>query len=248
MLKPLLSAKDSGRKRVGVLLMGTVRGDLHDIGKNLVCMMAEGAGFEVHDIGVDQSVEKFMAAADKCNPTIIGMSALLTTTMTYMKTVIDGFEAAGRGHIKMADRRRADQPDVRRRNRRRRLRPERLGRGRSVPAPRRRRRRRRSPPPRRQSRADDSRVEGNESTYKILYWQEIPSQIKAEDDAGNDVSVELDRQVRRAHRRARRRSAASPDADDYSAQWKWSDEEERDGSAQDVAEAVKAELEAAANW
>ena len=82
--------------------MGTVRGDLHDIGKNLVCMMAEGAGFEVHDIGVDQSVEKFMAAADKCKPDIIGMSALLTTTMTYMKTVIDGFEAAGQGHIKMA--------------------------------------------------------------------------------------------------------------------------------------------------
>src|SRR6187549_1391382 len=101
-LKPLLSAKDSTVARTGVLLMGTVRGDLHDIGKNLVCMMAEGAGFEVHDIGVDQSVEKFMAAADKTNPTIIGMSALLTTTMTYMKTVIDGFHAAGRGHIKFA--------------------------------------------------------------------------------------------------------------------------------------------------
>ena len=102
-LKPLLSAKDgTGVKRVGVLLMGTVRGDLHDIGKNLVCMMAEGAGFEVIDIGVDQSVDKFMAAAAKCNPTIVGMSALLTTTMTYMKTVIDGFDAAGLGHIKMA--------------------------------------------------------------------------------------------------------------------------------------------------
>ncbi len=101
-LKPLLSARDGGSKPVGVLLMGTVRGDLHDIGKNLVCMMAEGAGFEVHDIGVDQSVEKFMAAADKCHPTIVGMSALLTTTMTYMKTVIDGFEKAGRGEIKMA--------------------------------------------------------------------------------------------------------------------------------------------------
>ena len=63
-LKPLLSAKDSTTKRVGTLLMGTVRGDLHDIGKNLVCMMAEGAGFEVVDIGVDQSVDKFMAAAD----------------------------------------------------------------------------------------------------------------------------------------------------------------------------------------
>ena len=101
-LKPLLSAKDSGSKPVGVLVMGTVRGDLHDIGKNLVCMMAEGAGFEVHDIGVDQSVEKFMAATDKYNPTIIGMSALLTTTMTYMKTVIDGFEEKGLGQIKMA--------------------------------------------------------------------------------------------------------------------------------------------------
>jgi 5-methyltetrahydrofolate--homocysteine methyltransferase len=101
-LKPLLTAKDSTASRIGTLLMGTVRGDLHDIGKNLVCMMAEGAGFEVHDIGVDQSVEKFMAAADRCKPDIIGMSALLTTTMTYMKTVIDGFQAAGRGDIKMA--------------------------------------------------------------------------------------------------------------------------------------------------
>src|SRR5271157_5550255 len=101
-LKPLLSAKDSTTKPKGVLLMGTVRGDLHDIGKNLVGMMAEGAGFEVHDIGVDQSFEKFMAAADKCKPNIIGMSALLTTTMMYMKTVIDGFRAAGRGDIKMA--------------------------------------------------------------------------------------------------------------------------------------------------
>ena len=101
-LKPLLTAKDSTTKRSGTLLMGTVRGDLHDIGKNLVCMMAEGAGFEVHDIGVDQSVEKFMAAADRVRPDIIGMSALLTTTMTYMKTVIDGFQAAGRGEIKMA--------------------------------------------------------------------------------------------------------------------------------------------------
>jgi len=101
-LKPLLSARQNSSDRVGTLLMGTVRGDLHDIGKNLVCMMAEGAGFEVHDIGVDQSVDKFMAAADKCNPDIIGMSALLTTTMTYMKTVIDGFQTAGRTHIKMA--------------------------------------------------------------------------------------------------------------------------------------------------
>lgn len=100
-LKPLLTA---GGKSVsaGVLLMGTVRGDLHDIGKNLVCMMAEGAGFQVHDIGVDQSLDKFLAAAEQCKPDIIGMSALLTTTMTYMKTVIDGFDAKGLNHIKMA--------------------------------------------------------------------------------------------------------------------------------------------------
>src|SRR6202167_4945239 len=71
-LKPLLSAKGSNRKPAGILLMDPVRGDLQDIGKNLVCMMAEGPGFEVHDIGVDQSVEKFLAAADKCNPNIIG--------------------------------------------------------------------------------------------------------------------------------------------------------------------------------
>ena len=102
-LKPLLSAKENVSSRVGVLLMGTVRGDLHDIGKNLVCMMAEGAGFEVYDIGVDQSLDKFMAAAAKYTPDIIGMSALLTTTMTYMKTVIDGFEAAGLGRTSWAD-------------------------------------------------------------------------------------------------------------------------------------------------
>ena len=101
-LKPLLTSKESTMKPKGVLLMGTVRGDLHDIGKNLVGMMAEGAGFELHDIGVDQSVDKFMAAAEKCKADIIGMSALLTTTMTYMKTVIDGFHAAGLTHIKMA--------------------------------------------------------------------------------------------------------------------------------------------------
>ncbi len=101
-LKPLLTAKDTDVKPAGILLMGTVRGDLHDIGKNLVCMMAEGAGFQVHDIGVDQSIDKFLAAAEKVKPDIIGMSALLTTTMAYMKVVIDGFKEKGLGHIKMA--------------------------------------------------------------------------------------------------------------------------------------------------
>jgi 5-methyltetrahydrofolate--homocysteine methyltransferase len=101
-LKPLLTSHGPDSTSAGTLVMGTVRGDLHDIGKNLVCMMAEGAGFEVHDIGVDQSIEKFLAATELHKPDIIGMSALLTTTMTYMKVVIDGFEEKGFGHIKMA--------------------------------------------------------------------------------------------------------------------------------------------------
>jgi 5-methyltetrahydrofolate--homocysteine methyltransferase len=101
-LKPLLTAKGSGATSAGVLVMGTVRGDLHDIGKNLVCMMAEGAGFEVHDIGVDQSIDKFLAATEQFKPDIIGMSALLTTTMTYMKVVIDGYKQRGLGHIRVA--------------------------------------------------------------------------------------------------------------------------------------------------
>ncbi len=101
-LKPLLTSHGPDSTSAGTLLMGTVRGDLHDIGKNLVCMMAEGAGFKVHDIGVDQSIEKFLAATELHKPDIIGMSALLTTTMTYMKVVIDGYKERGLGHIKMA--------------------------------------------------------------------------------------------------------------------------------------------------
>jgi 5-methyltetrahydrofolate--homocysteine methyltransferase len=100
-LKPLLGPGGDANS-TGRLLVGTVRGDLHDIGKNLVCMMAEGAGFQVKDIGVDQSVEKFLAAADEFKPDIVGMSALLTTTMSYMKVVVDGFEQRGNTGIKMA--------------------------------------------------------------------------------------------------------------------------------------------------
>jgi 5-methyltetrahydrofolate--homocysteine methyltransferase len=102
MLRPLLAVHGDGGKPAGILVMGTVRGDLHDIGKNLVCMMAEGAGFDVHDIGVDQSVAKFLDAADKYKANVVGMSALLTTTMDYMKTVVVGFEAAGMRHVKLA--------------------------------------------------------------------------------------------------------------------------------------------------
>jgi 5-methyltetrahydrofolate--homocysteine methyltransferase len=100
-LKPLLTAGGSSR-RAGTLVIGTVKGDLHDIGKNLVCMMAEGAGFEVHDLGVDTPVERFIAAAREHRADIVGMSALLTTTMVYMKTVIEGFKAAGLGHVPIA--------------------------------------------------------------------------------------------------------------------------------------------------
>jgi methanogenic corrinoid protein MtbC1 len=101
-LKPLLGRHESTASRAGVIVLGTVRGDLHDIGKNLVGVMAEGAGFDVHDIGVDQSAQKFLAAAERCQPAIVAMSALLTTTMGYMETVIGSFRAAGLGHVKFA--------------------------------------------------------------------------------------------------------------------------------------------------
>ena len=86
-LRPLLA--ETGAKPVGKMVIGTVKGDIHDIGKNLVGMMMEGAGFEVVDIGVNNSVEEFMAALNEHKPDILGMSALLTTTMPYMKVVID---------------------------------------------------------------------------------------------------------------------------------------------------------------
>ena len=91
-LKPLLTETDA-RGRGGTIVMGTVKGDLHDIGKNLVCMMAEGAGFRIVDLGVDQSADRFLEAAREHQAGIVGMSALLTTTMPYMKTVIDLFRA-----------------------------------------------------------------------------------------------------------------------------------------------------------
>ena len=92
-LRPLLVA--SGVKPAGKMVIGTVKGDIHDIGKNLVGMMMEGAGFEVTDLGVNTSLEEFMAALEEQQHDILGMSALLTTTMPYMKTVIDGLEQEG---------------------------------------------------------------------------------------------------------------------------------------------------------
>jgi methylmalonyl-CoA mutase cobalamin-binding domain/chain len=86
-LKPLLA--ETGAPRVGKMVIGTVKGDIHDIGKNLVSMMMEGAGFEVVDLGINNSVESYMDALEAEGPDILGMSALLTTTMPYMKVVID---------------------------------------------------------------------------------------------------------------------------------------------------------------
>ena len=85
----------AGVKPVGKFLMGTVQGDLHDIGKNLVCMMMKGAGFEVVDIGVDVAPEKFVERAKEAKPTIIGMSALLTTTMPAMEKTLQAIRQAG---------------------------------------------------------------------------------------------------------------------------------------------------------
>ena len=86
-LRPLLA--ETGAERMGTVVIGTVKGDIHDIGKNLVAMMLEGAGFEVIDLGINNPVESYLAALEEHKPEILGMSALLTTTMPYMKVVID---------------------------------------------------------------------------------------------------------------------------------------------------------------
>ena len=92
-LKPLLA--ETGAPRMGKMVIGTVKGDIHDIGKNLVAMMMEGAGFEVVDLGINNAVEKYLEALEKEQPDILGMSALLTTTMPYMKVVIDTMKEKG---------------------------------------------------------------------------------------------------------------------------------------------------------
>jgi 5-methyltetrahydrofolate--homocysteine methyltransferase len=92
-LRPLLA--ETGAKPVGTMVIGTVKGDIHDIGKNLVAMMMEGAGFDVYDIGINNSVEDYVAALERHKPDILGMSALLTTTMPYMKVVIDALKEQG---------------------------------------------------------------------------------------------------------------------------------------------------------
>jgi len=92
-LRPLLA--ETGAESVGKVVVGTVKGDIHDIGKNLVAMMMEGAGFEVIDLGINTDAEKFIAALEEHQPDILGMSALLTTTMPYMKVVVDTMKERG---------------------------------------------------------------------------------------------------------------------------------------------------------
>jgi|TARA_B110000014_G_scaffold264155_1_gene263701 corrinoid protein of di/trimethylamine methyltransferase len=92
-LRPLLA--ETGAKPVGKVVIGTVKGDIHDIGKNLVAMMLEGAGFDVIDLGINTDVDEYLEALNEHEPDILGMSALLTTTMPYMKVVIDTLTEQG---------------------------------------------------------------------------------------------------------------------------------------------------------
>lgn len=247
-LKPLLAAKDSVVQPAGILLMGTVRGDLHDIGKNLVGMMAEGAGFTVIDIGVDQSIEKFLAATELHKPDIIGMSALLTTTMTYMKTVVDGYKerglpqkfAVGGALISQsfADEIKADGYGSDASNAVD-LFLYLVGKG---------------PPPKaktKQQTIDEVKGEREssraprdpnaKSKYQILYWQDIPSEVKAWDDF-DEVKISLpEKFALRIDVSAQKQGLISQDA--YSAHLRWGAETERAGSPREVAEAVRKELE-----
>jgi 5-methyltetrahydrofolate--homocysteine methyltransferase len=102
-LRPLLSERKvgSGGASSHVIVMGTVKGDLHDIGKGLVGMMAEGAGFTIVDLGTDTSAERYIEAVKQHNASILGMSALLTTTMIYMRTVVQKMKEAGLDHVKI---------------------------------------------------------------------------------------------------------------------------------------------------
>ena len=249
-LKPLLAAKDSMVQPAGVLLMGTVRGDLHDIGKNLVGMMAEGAGFTVVDIGVDQSIEKFLAATELHKPDIIGMSALLTTTMTYMKTVVDGYKergmpqkfAIGGAPISQsyadeigADGYGADASSAVD------LFLYLVGKG---PAPKSKTKQQAIDEVKGEREQSRTQHDPNaKSKFQILYWQDIPSEVKAWDDF-DEVKISLPEKFAiRIDAAAQKQGLISQDA--YSAHLRWGDAAERAGSPREVAAAVKNELELA---
>jgi cobalamin-dependent methionine synthase I len=214
-------------------------------------MMAEGAGFKVVDIGVDQSIDKFLAATEQHKPDIIGMSALLTTTMTYMKTVVDGYKQRGLSQKfaiggapisqSFADEIGADGYGSDASNAVD-LFMYFMGKG---------------PPPKTKSKIEvieevkaereESRthLNGNgKSKFQILYWQDIPSEVKAWDDF-DEVKINLpERFIARIDASAQRQGLIQQDS--YSAQLRWSDAAERAGSPQEVAEAVRRELELAA--
>ena len=249
-LKPLLSAKDSGVQPAGILVMGTVRGDLHDIGKNLVCMMAEGAGFQVHDIGVDQSLDKFLAACEQHKPDIIGMSALLTTTMTYMKTVIDGFEERGLGHVKMAiggapisqmyadeigaDGYGADASSAVD------LFLHFVGQG-AAPAAKSKLETIQAVMAERTAGPVTERAANATAKFQVLYWQNIPSEVKAW-DAHDEIRLSLPpRFAEQIDASAQKQGLIQADA--YMAHLRWGEEAERAGTPAEVAAAVKQELE-----
>jgi 5-methyltetrahydrofolate--homocysteine methyltransferase len=246
-LKPLLASHGPDSGSTGRLLMGTVRGDLHDIGKNLVCMMAEGAGFQVKDIGVDQSIEKFLAASTEFKPDIIGMSALLTTTMTYMKTVIDGYRERGLTDVKFAvggapiSQMFADEIGA-----------DGYGADASAavdlflylvgkgPAPRASFKAGAGPTG---SRVVAQRGPNPVSKYQILYWRDLPSAVKAWDDFGEvktDLPVHF---TERIDVQAQRLGITK--GDEYIAQLRWGDERQRPGTPEEVVKAITAELEAA---
>ncbi len=249
-LKPLLTARGAASSSAGTVLMGTVRGDLHDIGKNLVCMMAEGAGFQVHDIGADQSLDKFLAAAERHRPDIIGMSALLTTTMTYMKVVIDGFEAKGLGHIKMAiggapiSQMYADEIGA-----------DGYGAdassavdlflyfvGKGAAPVHKTKMAALAPVMAARAEARAARPPGAKSKYQVLYWQDIPSQVKAWDDF-DEIKLNLDNRFAE-HIDLSAQKQGLIQADSYMAHLRWGQEAERPGTPAEVAAAVKNEMEA----
>ena len=230
--------------------MGTVRGDLHDIGKNLVGMMAEGAGFTVIDIGVDQSIDKFLAATELHKPDIIGMSALLTTTMTYMKTVIDGYKergmpqkfAIGGAPISQmfadeigADGYGADASSAVD------LFLYLVGKGAAPKAKTKQQAIDEVKFEREQSRAQNDA--NARSKFQILYWQDIPSEVKAWDDF-DEVKISLPEKFTvLIDTSAQKQGLISQDA--YSAHLRWGDALERAGSPREVAESVRKELESA---
>jgi corrinoid protein of di/trimethylamine methyltransferase len=102
LIEPELQARHQARKSAGTIVIGTVKGDIHEIGKSLVATMLAANGFEVHDLGVDVAVDKFVAKVKETNATLVGLSALLTTTMGVQKKVVDALAAAGlRGQVKV---------------------------------------------------------------------------------------------------------------------------------------------------